>query len=521
MAQALISLLIFLQSGCIGHGSDCSSLSPTNISCAKFKNKENPIRAYCRGTRHDNAFWASSKQPFANALPNEYKDEIKFFQSTYAQVPELVLKRRRDQNIREKCYDCYEKLEDSTFDPSWYDVQRNWRNAAIVFEGRIGLQAPKSQCFTQIQFNTSKSRSIMQRMRRLNEAFLVSGKNVAESAQKKRSLISFFERQIACWKDVVSTMSANSTTNALQCSVMRSAGYRRSANGKFNVGIILTNAPINEPLPEKQRHYFTETWTYDKENNTVRAVPIPSYIRGDVNGLRNDTTTALFTWGGTVQMSYFINMQPQHDPATRRINEATRHLQDSIHDGVTASNIAILLFPALLAMIPISSFEFPSLEGKLNRVVFYSAVTDVVATLPLLIKGVELLVLATRRHTICTAWAMGVEGDGVAVIEMWCADCVHHSFFQKYGAVFIVTAFVLMVLGIVLEILTFQWVRRKRWHRKRIASNWWERAGITGDLCSEYECCASQRASTIPSFSTTVTSRNAYFSYRRNIGRYC
>ncbi len=489
MAQALASV-IFLQCMCIGLTFDCLPLTPTNISCANFKRLKNPLRAYCQGTRWDNAFWASSEQPFANALSSEYKDEVKFFQDTFAQVTQLVVKKRRDRYLREKCNSAYGRLEDGSSNRNWYDVQRKWRFATIAHEKRIGLEAPKSQCFTQIEFDTSKARSIMQQMRELNEVFQLTGKRVAEFARMKGSLANFFERQICCWKKVVSPMSTNLTTNALRCSVMRSAGYRRSANGKFNLGITLTNAPIEEPRPEKQRHYLSETWSYEEKSDTVRAVPLPSFVRGDVNGLRNDTTTALFTWGGTVKMSFFINIPPQQDPAMRRVNEATSHLQDSVQDGVTASNVAILIFPALLALVPISSFELPSLEDKLNRVVLYSAVTDVLAALPLLIKAVELLVLATRKHTRCTAWAMGVEGDGVAVIEMWCADCVHHSFFQKSGAVFIVIAFVFMMLAIVLEILAFQWVRWKRWNRQRMTLNWWERAGITGDLCSEYECCS-------------------------------
>ncbi len=512
------ALLIFLLFVCIGHADDCSPLTPTNISCADFKRKENPLRAYCKGTRRENAFWASSEQPFANALPNEYTNEVRFFQSTYAEVTELVVKRRRDRNMRKKCADDYEKLEDGSSNPNWYDVQRSWRYGTLVHEERIGLQAPKSQCFTQIEFDTSKSRSIMQRMRKLNEGLQVMAKKVADSARRTRSLTSFFERQIACWKDVVAPMSANSTANALKCSVMSSAGARRFANGKFNLKISVTNAPINEPRPEKQRHYFAETWTYDERSDAVRAVTIPSFTRGEVNGLRNDTTTGLFTWGGTVKMSYFINIPPQHDPATRRINEETSHLQDTIHEDITVSNVAILILPALFAMIPISSFELPTLEDELNRVVFYSAVTDVVATLPLFIKGVELLVLATRRHTRCTAWAMGAEGDGLAVVEMWCADCVHHAFFESYGAAFIAIAFIFMVLGIFLEIQAFLWVRQKRWHRKRIASKWWERAGITGDLCTEYDCCCLQCAAVC---SSTVNSRIAYFSYRRNLGTYC
>ena len=520
MAQAFVLLLIFSHCLCIGRAFGCSLLTPTNISCANYKRKEYPLRAYCAGTRKDNAFWASSEQPFAKALPSEYNDDVIFFQNTFAQVTELVVKKRRDKRYREKCLNAYARIEDGSSDRYWYEVQRKWRFGAIAHEKRIGLQAPKSQCFTQIEFDTPKSRSVMRRMSDLNEAFLVIGKKVAEAARKRGSLTSFFERQIACWKGVVSTMSAPWKTNALQCMVRRAAGYRRPGSGKFNLGMTVTNAPIDEPRPEKQRHYLSETWTYDEASDTVRAVPLPSFVRGDLNGLRNETTTALFTWGGTVKMSFFINIPPQQGPAMRRINEATSHLQDIIHDDITPSNVAILIFPALLALVPVSSFELPSFEDKLNRFVFYSAVTDVVATLPLFIKGVELLVLANKQHTRCTAWAVGVEGDGVAVIEMWCADCVHPSFFQKYGAVFIVIAFLFTVLGIVLEILAFLWVRQKRWHKQRFASKWWERAGVTGDLCTEYECCSSRFVGTTPTRAAIVNSRNAYFSSRRNLGRY-
>ncbi len=517
MAHALVSLLILLQCMCIGRAAHCSSLPPTNISCAHYKRKENPLRTYCKGTRKDNVFWASSEQPLANALPSEYKSVVKYFQNTYSEVTKLVVKKRRDRRYREKCYNARGRIEGGSSNPYWYKVQRRWKYRAVSHEKRIGLQSPKSQCFTQIEFGSSKSRTIMQQMRKLNEAFQVTGEKAAGSARKKGSRTNFFERQIGCWKNVVSPMSAPWKTDALQCSVLRSAGFRRSVNEKFNLRITLTNAFVNASLPEKQRHYLSEAWTYDETSDTIRAVPKPSFMRGELNVLRNDTTTVLATWGGSVKLSYFINIPTQKGPAMRYVGEATSHLQDSVYDSITPSNIAILVFPALLALVPISTFELPSLEDKLNKVVFYSAVTDVVTALPLFIKGAELLVLGTKKYTKCTAWAVGVEGDGLAVTEMWCAECMHHSFFRNTGAVIIVVAFVFLILGVVLEIFAFLWIRRKRWHEQRIASKWWERAGITGDLCTEYECCSFQLLSCNTSCSTAVNSRNAYFSYRRNL----
>ena len=518
MARALASLLLISACMCMVRALECLPLRPTNISCDKVNRLGNSLQAYCRGTRFDNAFWASSQQPFASALPREYNAEVDFFQKTFAQTAELAMRKRHTRYLRGKCDSAYGRLEDGSTNRNWYATQVRWRDAAIRHQARIGLPEPDSICFTRIQYGVSKSRAILARMAKLNEAFQVTGKKLVESARKKVKLASFFDRQIGCWKHVVSPMRGTARTNALQCTVMHTVGFRRHAGGKFNLGASLTNAPPTESRSEKERHYLAERWTYDEKKDIVRAVPIPSYVRGDVHGLRNDTTTALFTWGGNVQVSYFLGIPTAQGPAMRRVNEATSHLQDSIHDGIAASNIAILIFPGFLAMIPISTFEFPSLEGKLSKVMVYSALTDVVAVLPLFIKGAELLVLATRKHTRCTAWTVGVEGNGVAVIELWCADCVHHSSFQKYGAVFIVVALVFSVLGVALEILAFTWVRRKRRHMRRADSKWWERTGITQDVCTEYECCRFQCEPAMASYSSTNSHRNAYFSYRRRIG---
>ncbi len=431
------------------------------------------------------------------------------------------MKKRRDERYPEKCHSAFTRIEDGSSNRNSYEAQRAWRFSAIAHAKRIGLQAPKSQCFTEIEFDTSKSRSVMLRMSDLNEAFLVTGERVAEAARKRDSLTSFFERQIACWKDVVSPMSAPWTTNALQCSVMRAAGYRRPGSGKFNLGMTVTNAPIDEQRPEKQRHYLLETWTYDEASDSVRAVPVPSFVRGDLNGLRNETTTVLATWGGTVKLSNFVNLPPQESPHISRIADQMSLERLNFDDTIKWANIAVLILPAVLALVPISSFELPSLKDKFYRVMLYSAISDVVAALPLFIKGIELLVAPGRKHTKCTAWAVGVEADGVAVIEMWCAECVHAPIFQKYGAGFMFIAFVSVVLGIVLEIQSFLKVRRERWHRQRIASKWWERAGITGDLCTEYECCDFQNVPTTHSGFSIVSSRAANFFYRQNLAKYC
>ena len=170
-------------------------------------------------------------------------------------------------------------------------------------------------------------------------------------------------------------------------------------------------------------------------------------------------------------------------------------------------------------MVPISSFDLPYLNGSFKKIVAYSVVADIVAVLPLLIRGIEMLYLSTKTHTACTAWSVGVEGDGLAAIELWCVGCIDHRFFQTHGIVFIVASVVFMILGVLGEILVLRFYSRNPSKKEKIFEKWWDRAGITADFCLEYDCCRlnSDNISKSESFSSFDSYRFPYFAHRPNL----
>ena len=495
----------------------CEPLKPTNIECKNLTDLEPNLRDYCEGTAYDHSFWASSRNPMASAWPREYNKEIEYFQNIFSNMTKLVAEKRIDRNYRSYCPSPGGVLEDGSFSKYWHYEQRRWTYLARHYQERIGLELSKSYCFTEIHFDNSESTTIMQHLGRLNDGIEKAVAKLLKSARSNGS--NFFHHQIGCWKHVTSPMADRASTPALSCTVMHTLGFRRSRNGSFYIPISLTNAPISESRKAKERFFLTETWNYDKKRDILRALPIPSYVRGNITQLRNDTTTALSTYGGDVDMSYSIWIPTEQVPAMRHLHEAGKNLQDSLQDEVSASNIATLVFPCLLAMVPISSFDLPSLNGSFKKIIAYSAVTDIVAALPLLIRGIEMLYLSTKTHTACTAWSVGIESYGLATIELWCAGCIDHRFFETHGIVFIVASVVFMILGVLGEILVLRFCPKNPSKNEKIFEKWWDRAGIAPDFCLEYDCCRlySDIASKSEHFSSFDSYLLPHFTHRPNL----
>ena len=89
-----------------------------------------------------------------------------------------------------------------------------------------------------------------------------------------------------------------------------------------------------------------------------------------------------------------------------------------------------------------------------------------------------MLYLSTKTHTACTAWSVGIEGDGSATIEFWGAGCIDQRFFETHGIVFIGVSVVFMILGVVGEILAFRFFSRSSSKKDKIFDKWWDRVGV-------------------------------------------
>ena len=132
-------------------------------------------------------------------------------------------------------------------------------------------------------------------------------------------------------------------------------------------------------------------------------------------------TSVPYTADTTKQYSIFAKWNFQQIPGVDGLMDKFRdrksHLSNVV-DELSPSNIAILSLPLLMAIPPISLLEqFSSMATA-----WYVFATDILATLPLLIKGIE-LVIAHPRSTVRMYSTLSMIGSKYGVYERWYLEC--------------------------------------------------------------------------------------------------
>lgn len=101
----------------------------------------------------------------------------------------------------------------------------------------------------------------------------------------------------------------------------------------------------------------------------------------------------------------------------------------------------------------------------------YVFMSSVLTALPMGIKGVELLMTADKRfESVVTRMSDASVEEESIVAEMWVVECRTMEEVRPIALAHVIVAFVMMVVGVVLEVVArvvmwrgTPWVRRKEW----------------------------------------------------------
>jgi len=450
-----------------------------NITCAEDGPPEQ--QGYCIGTRRGKGFWVSSAGPIAMNAPKGLSAEVAFFQRLFYNISSETRDVRRRNHFRAHC------PEDSGANEDLSKLKRNWRNSALNHEARVGFEKSNSSCFTEIRLSAARSKIYWEHMVSFGNYLTRTGEILQEKAKPiEGRLSSYFNQTLSCWLSIHSSMSRAVETQAFLCTLRNVAGFRSPVESGFNVGVTLTNHPVNISLPETARIYLNEKWSADEASGKIIAQPLPSYKHGEIDTRINSSTTVLFTWGGSPKISTFIGIPIATNPAVQHVLQIAEKFEEGVFDSVAVSNLAILVFPAVLSLLPVALFgitENPAL------IIGYAIATDILTVLPLAIKGIEMISFTQREHTGCVSWNVGVEVDsGLALTEMWCAGCAHRPQFRLYGPWLLAAAFAFMFAGFLFEYLAYKWVKRRQFRKRKIKSRWRNRTVWAEHTCIECNC---------------------------------
>ena len=185
----------------------------------------------------------------------------------------------------------------------------------------------------------------------------------------------------------------------------------------------------------------------------------------------DNTTTMIQSWAGNPNPSCFREIPVDENPAMLEAIDLADHSSQIVEDALTSSNMAILLLPLGLNLIPLSLIA----EQGTIAILLYTLLSDVLTVIPLGIKGVELVIIQKRKFRSVVTRVISPELRNstkpfASGGEMWGAECQVKNDVRKTGYALIITAIVFLVLGVGAEIAAKKYLvwRRgtRRWARK-------------------------------------------------------
>lgn len=242
------------------------------------------------------------------------------------------------------------------------------------------------------------------------------------------------------------------------CELLHNVGFR--INGVWSVMSSLSQFPMSSSRRDRDREYQVEYLTLSDKGivgNILITLPKSQTDSTPVN----TTTTTYENWSGTPASSIFRASAPlSENPAIAAALQEKSEWREQVEDSRTVSNISIMVLSCLFTLIPLASFA----DVSLLALTIYTIATDIIACVPLAIKGCELL-LANRIHRKTVIWAYGdVLGsrNRSLVVESWSAECAVNEDVRILGVGLLVFALIMMILGLTFELLARNRLRRRK-----------------------------------------------------------
>lgn len=234
-----------------------------------------------------------------------------------------------------------------------------------------------------------------------------------------------------------------------RCVVQAAAAVRE--RGQWFVRAAATNHAARTFVPDGERAFVEEFVPRDLRDAAL-SVRRESWPDG---GAEANGSTTLRVAGGVAPFA-FVPMGVDENPALKEAMRLNEVAVDQATDAITPSNVAILALPMAMSLIPVAFVADLNSCATLLYIVF----TDLLASLPFLIKGVELLHTGSARRGETVAFHMGTAELGL--LEVWAVECQGDRSFRSLGPAFICVAVAAMGTGLVLELFASRVISQRR-----------------------------------------------------------
>lgn len=233
---------------------------------------------------------------------------------------------------------------------------------------------------------------------------------------------------------------------------------------KWYLDVRVTNFPVMKFLPRKTRRYLSEHIRV--ENGRLETL---ASLRTKTSFSSKDsfdnTTTFISNNPFEVTPSHYGLMHAQDNPALRSALGLSDTFIQQVEDAMTPSNVAILFLPLGLTLLPAAAITPVSTFGA----AVYTIMSDVLAAVPLAIKGVELILIGSRCYrTVVVRLTGAINGSRseTSASELFVAECKAKDHVRPTGIKFLSIAICAMLFGITLELIACR-IRKRRDQKRR------------------------------------------------------
>lgn len=335
-----------------------------------------------------------------------------------------------------------EKLQTCTY------TENPFKNSINTYFGGRGWPNPDSGCLSEIVgtdlLNVSYTNDD------IFQTLYMHGQSIHDNIEMlTNSVIDSFSRPAYSYNYKLSTSSQ-------KCTLHRAAALR--FGDTWHLQQYITSAPLHEQLPDLGRENIAE---FPTVINGKYANPFEMCLLENNTDIWLNATTSLNIGRGASRPSSFGRILLEDNPAIlASLDRSDLYIQQA-EDALAPSNIAILVLPIFLNLVPIALLT----EVSTFIMLMYTVLSDVLTVVPLAIKGFELIAIASRPHTtsvVRISSAVTLPRSEAAAAELWSAECRAFDNIRPAGIIFVTLAFVFMVFGIVSEFVAKSYVRRRR-----------------------------------------------------------
>lgn len=445
------------------------------------------------------AYWASSETPFINVLSSDpqFQSSLKKIQDHIAFIERQTISSLSSPQIPTNSDTSSRKHKPPTLQPCLFTDGWRFPHGVIKRFLNLNLGEPEITCITQFEgIHTGMTSDDAN-----NEIpSPVPPHSVAElydAVVTRASTLYALRFNITSaagvdWPlaDVLYRFPYNQTLR--KCLVHPVSALRVNSNTSDTGGkqwytdMRVSEQPMLHYLPKLQRRFLSEhVHVVSNTDGNTEMKPLTLHNIKDIEGekTQNSATTVIIDRPEVVTPSNYDVMRVEENPAIKASLSMSDISVQQVQDALAPSSIAILFLPLALTIVPIAAVAPVSTTSMF----LYTLVSDVLAVVPLAIKGVELIIIGFQRHrSIVVRITSTIDGTFAekAGAELFAAECRAREYVKPAGIRFLAIALGFMVVGIWLEFLALGIRRRRLASRKALDDKY---GSLLGEKQEHYE----------------------------------